>query len=270
MNWKIAACMPISEENLSVLSEIGIRGIEIPGSFQINPFKVPKEELKKLRDLTKSYEVSIVASNVIYPSDFSHTSNDEILRKKSIEYTYKLAEAASEIECPILVWGSGRARRIPPEVPIEKGYERNLQVLREAARAGKEFNTIFAIEPLPKNETNFVNTVEEALKLIEAVNSDFVKVMADVRHMIREEADVEESIKLARGKIVHVHLADNNSKVPGRGIINFSKLFRVFKEINYRGAMSIEARLGESPKEELKLALEVLKEAAEEVDSTLI
>jgi len=270
MSWKIATCMPINEENLSILLEIGIKGIEIPGSFQINPFRVSKEELKKLRDFTRSYEVSIVASNVIYPSNFSHTSKDEIIRKKSIEYTYKLAEAASEIECPILVWGSGRARRIPAEVSTEKGYERNLQVLKEAARAGKEFNIVFAIEPLPKFSTNFINTIEEALKLVESVNSDFVKVMADVRHMIREEADVEESIRLAKDKIVHVHLADNNSKVPGRGIINFSKLFKVFKEINYKGAMSIEAELGENPKEELKFALKTLKEAAKEVDSTLI
>ncbi|MGC8576948.1 MAG: sugar phosphate isomerase/epimerase family protein [Thermoproteota archaeon] len=270
MSWKIAVCMQINEESLKILSEVGIKGIEIPGALQLNPFNVSKEELKKIRELSKSYSVDIVASNIIYPSDFSHASNDELLRRKSIEYTYKIAEAASEVGCPILVWGSGKVRKIPPEVPLEKGYERNLRVLKEAAKAGKEFNTIFAVEPLPKSETNFVNKIEEAVKLIESVGSDFVKVMADVRHMIREEADIEESIKLAREKIVHVHLADNNSKVPGRGIINFSKLFRVFKEINYGGAMSIEARLGESPKEELKFALEVLKEAAKEVDSTLI
>lgn len=267
MSWKIAVCMRIDEKSLEILSEVGIKGIEIPGAIQLNPFNVSKDELKKIRELSKSYNVEIVASNVIYPSDFSHTSNDELLREKSIKYTYKIAEAASEVNCPILVWGSGRARKIPPEVPLEKGYERNLQVLKEAAKAGKEYNVTFAIEPLPKNETNFVNTIEEALKLAESVNSDFVRVMADVRHMIREEVDVEESIRLAKGKIVHVHLADNNSKVPGRGIINFSKLFRTFKEINYTGAMSIEARLGENPKEELKFTLKVLEAAFKEASS---
>lgn len=267
MKWKIAVCMQMNEENLRILSEVGISGIEIPGAIQLNPFIVSKEELKKIKELSKSYSVNIVASNIIYPGDLSHVSNDEVLRKKSIEYTYKIAKAASEVECPILVWGSGRARKVPQDVNLEKGYERNLQVLKEAVRAGKEFNVVFAIEPLPKNETNFVNTIEEALKLVETIGSDFVKVMADVRHMIKEEADVEESIRLAKDKIVHVHLADNNSKVPGRGIINFSKLFKVFKEIDYKRAMSIEARLGENPKEELKVAIDTLEKAFKEADS---
>ncbi|MBO3801246.1 MAG: sugar phosphate isomerase/epimerase family protein [Thermoproteota archaeon] len=259
MNWKIAVCMKISEENLKMLSEVGIKSIEIPGSLQLNPFNVSKEELKKIKELSKSYGIEIVASNVIYPPDLSHVSNDESLRKKSIEYTYKIAEAASEVDCPILVWGSGRARKILPEVSPEKGYERNLQVLREAAKAGEDFNVTFAIEPLPKNETNFINTIEEALKIVKAINSDFLKIIADVRHMIREERDLVESLRLAKEDIVHVHLADNNSKVPGRGIINFTKLFEVFKEIGYNRAMSIEAMLGENPKEELKFTLEFLE-----------
>jgi len=253
--------MEATEENLKMLSEIGIKAIEVPGSLQINPFKVSKDDLKRTREILNSYGISVVASNIIYPSDFSHASNSEPLRRRSIKYTYMLAKAASEIECPVLVWGSGKARSIPLEVPLDEGRERNLEVLREAAKAGEEFNVKFGIEPLPKNETNFVNTVEEALKLVESINSDSVKITADVRHMIREEYDLVESLRMAGGNIIHVHLADNNSMVPGRGIIDFHRLLGCFREIGYGGAMSIEARLGENPREELRFALEILKRA---------
>ncbi|MGQ9596148.1 MAG: sugar phosphate isomerase/epimerase family protein [Thermoproteota archaeon] len=262
MNWKVAVCMPASEENLKVLSEIGIKGIEIPGSLQINPFMVSKEDLRRMRELLNSYEMSIVASNVIYPSDFSHTSSSELVRNRSMEYTHKLAEVASEIECPILVWGSGRVRNISSEISSKEGYERNLRVLKEAAKAGEEFDVKFAVEPLPKNETNFVNTMKEALELVNDVNSDFVKAMADIRHMIREEYDLIESLRIAGRNIIHVHLADDNSKVPGRGIIDFYKLLKCFRDIGYEGAMSIEARIGENPKEELNFAMVILKRAS--------
>ncbi|MEM2931108.1 MAG: sugar phosphate isomerase/epimerase family protein [Thermoproteota archaeon] len=265
MNWILGVCMQATEENLKILSELGFKAIEIPGWLQINPLKVSKTDLKRISELSSSYGVSIVASNSIYPPDFSHASNSEHLRRRSIEYTYRLAEAASEIECPILVWGSGKARSIPFETTREDGCERNLAVLKEAAKAGEEFNVRFGIEPLPKNETNFVNTVEEALELVEKVNSDFVKITADVRHMIREEYDLVESLKKAEGEIIHVHIADNNSRVPGRGIIDFNRLFKCFREMGYRGAMSIEARLEENPGEELRSALEILKQSVSSV-----
>ncbi|NHV98913.1 MAG: sugar phosphate isomerase/epimerase [Thaumarchaeota archaeon] len=258
LNWRIAVCMQATEENLKMLTEIGIKAIEIPGSLQINPFTVSKEDLRKMRELSNSYGVSIVASNIIYPSGFSHTSNSDRLRRRSIEYTYRLAEAASEIGCPVLVWGSGKARSIPSDVSVEKGFERNLEVLKTAAKAGEEFDVRFGIEPLPKNETNFVNTVEEALKLIENINSEFIGITADIRHMIREEQDLMESLRKAGRRIIHMHLADNNSRVPGRGIIDFSKLFQCFREIGYKDAVSIEARFTDDPREELRFALEVL------------
>jgi len=253
--------MQATDENLKTLREIGIKAIEIPGSLQINPFKVSKEDLIRMRELLNAYGVDVVASNSIYPSDFSHASNSDFLRRKSIEYTYRLAKAASEIECPVLVWGSGKARSIPPDVPFNEGCGRNLEVLKEAAKAGEEFNVRFGIEPLSKNETNFVNKIEEALKLVDNVNSDFVGITADVRHMLREEYDLVESLKTARDKIIHIHIADNNNRVPGRGILDFRKLFKCFREIGYGGAISIEANLTEDPKEELKFAIEVLKQS---------
>lgn len=265
LNWRLGVCMQAIEENFKTLSELGFKAIEIPGWLQINPFKVSKTDLKRIRELSSSYGVSIVASNSIYPPDFSHASNSEHLRRRSIEYTRRLAEAASEIECPVLVWGSGKARSIPFETARREGWERNLDVLKEAARAGEEFNVRFGIEPLPKNETNFINTVDEALELVERVDSDFVKITADIRHMIREEYDLLESLKKAGGKIIHVHLADNNSRVPGRGIIDFHRLFECFREIGYGGAMSIEARLGENPRDELRFALEALKQSVSSI-----
>jgi len=253
--------MQASKENLEMLSKLGFQGIEIPGSIQLNPYTVSREDRIKLKELVESYGLKIVASNVIYPRGFQHTSDDETVRMRSVEYTWKLAEAAAEIDCRILVWGSSHARNIPHNIPLDVARERNLAILIEASRAGEEYGVIFAIEPLSKRESNFINTVLEAYEIAESIGSNYLMVLADLRHMIREEDSVLDSLRAIAKRLVHVHVADENLRVPGRGVIDFSKVFRTLDEISYRGYVSIEAKLGEKPFEELSYAKNYMEDS---------
>ncbi|MCX8162418.1 MAG: sugar phosphate isomerase/epimerase, partial [Candidatus Bathyarchaeota archaeon] len=258
---KLACCMQALRENLEVLSKLGFQGIEVPGSLQLNPYTVSKEDRRRLKELVESYGLKIVASNVIYPRGFQHTSSDEYTRMRSIEYTWRLAEAAAEIDCRILVWGSSHARNIPPDIVLDIARERNLAVLREASRAGEEYGVVFAIEPLSKRESNFINTVLEAYEIAESIGSDHLMVLADIRHMIREEDSVLDSLKAVAKRLIHMHIADENMRVPGRGVVDFSKVFRTLDEIGYRGYLSIEARIGEKPFEELSFAKSYIEDS---------
>lgn len=258
---KLARCMQALRENLEVLSKLSFQGIEVPGSLQLNPYTVSKEDRKRLKELVESYGLKIVASNVIYPRGFQHTSGDEYTRMRSIEYTWRLAEAAAEIDCRILVWGSSHARNIPPDTALDIAGERNLAVLREASRAGEEYGVVFAIEPLSKRESNFINTVLEAYEIAESIGSDHLMVLADIRHMIREEDSVLDSLKAVAKRLIHMHIANENMRVPGRGVIDFSKVFRTLDEIGYRGYLSIEARIGEKPFEELSFAKNYIEDS---------
>jgi sugar phosphate isomerase/epimerase len=253
--------MQASRENLEMLSNLGFQGIEIPGSLQLNPYTVSREERRRLKELVESYGLEIAASNVIYPRGFQHVSDDEATRMRSIEYTWRLAEAAAEIDCRILVWGSSHARNIPPNIPYDIARERNIAVLREACRAGEEYGVVFAIEPLSKRESNFINTVLEAYDIAESIGSDHLMILADLRHMIREEDSVLDSLRAVSKHLVHVHIADENLRVPGRGVIDFSKVFKTLDEIRYRGYLSIEARLGEKPFEELSFTRKYIEES---------
>ncbi|MBS7642913.1 MAG: sugar phosphate isomerase/epimerase family protein [Candidatus Bathyarchaeia archaeon] len=259
--FKLACCMQASKSNLEMLSKLGFQGVEIPGSLQLNPYTVSREDRIKLKELVESYGLKIVASNVIYPRGLQHTSNDESTRMKSIEYTWRLAEAAAEVNCGILVWGSSHARNIPPDIPVDVARERNLAVLREASRAGEEYGVVFAIEPLSKRESNFINSVLEAYEIAESIGSDYLMVLADVRHMIREEDSVLDSLRAVAKRLIHIHIADENMRVPGRGVIDFSKIFRTLNEIGYRGYLSIEARLGEKPFEELSFTKNYIEDS---------
>jgi len=257
--FRLACCMRATPENLEVLSKLNFYGIEIPASVQLNPYIISKEEREKIRSMVESFDLKIVAANVIYPREMRHVAEDENVRQKSIEYTWKLAEAAADIDCRILVWGSSFARNIPPDMPFDVGRERNLAILKEAEKAGQEYGVIFAIEPLSKRESNFINTVIEAYEVAESIGANYLMVLADLRHMIREEESVLDSLRKVSKRLVHVHIADENSRVPGKGVLDFTKILKVLEEIGYKGCLSIESRIEGNVMEELAFAKRYLE-----------
>jgi len=74
--------------------------------------------------------------------------------------------------------------------------------------------------------------------LIEACPN--LKLCLDFHNMNITEADIVASIRMAQGRIGHVHVADNNRRMPGEGHIDFSPGLKALKQIGYDGWYSFE------------------------------
>jgi sugar phosphate isomerase/epimerase len=105
-----------------------------------------------------------------------------------------------------------------------------------ASRAGVEM----LLEPINRYETNFINTVDEALEVVEQLGSPCMKLLADTFHMNIEEADIGRSVRRAGPLIGHVHLADSNREAPGHGHTDLLGVLQTLREIGYRGYLSFE------------------------------
>ena len=57
-----------------------------------------------------------------------------------------------------------------------------------------------------------------------------------------EESDIKKSIQSAKGKICHVHVADNDRWYPGHAHYNFAETFSALHDIGYKGALALETR----------------------------
>ncbi len=104
------------------------------------------------------------------------------------------------------------------------------------------------LEPLNRYETYFLNRVEQALEIAEAVNHPRVKVLADLFHMNIEEKSLGDPIRAAGPRLGHVHIADNNRLQPGLGFMDFRPAFAALREIGYQGYVSIECWSPDGPK----------------------
>jgi D-psicose/D-tagatose/L-ribulose 3-epimerase len=106
----------------------------------------------------------------------------------------------------------------------------------EAEKAG----VTIAIEPLNRFETDFMNTLAQARRMIEAVGSPALKIHADTFHMHIEEDHSATAVREAGALIGHVHASANHRGIPGRDQVDWVGVFQALREIQYSGDMAIE------------------------------
>ncbi|HPC29852.1 MAG TPA: sugar phosphate isomerase/epimerase family protein, partial [bacterium] len=96
------------------------------------------------------------------------------------------------------------------------------------------------LEPLAKNETNFVNSVTDAISIIEKVNHPNLKLILDVKAMSDEKRPYDEIIYEGKKYLAHFHANDENLLGPGFGNVDFAPIISALKNIGYQGYLSVE------------------------------
>jgi D-psicose/D-tagatose/L-ribulose 3-epimerase len=115
---------------------------------------------------------------------------------------------------------------------------RNLKPLAEYA---EKKGVGLCIEPLNRFETDFLNTVDQALKLVKAVGSKAVKVHLDTFHMNIEEKNQAAAILKAGKRLGHFHACGSDRGTPGGDHIDWKPIVAALKKIGYKGDVVIES-----------------------------
>ncbi len=115
---------------------------------------------------------------------------------------------------------------------------KNLKVL--AAYADKK-GVELCIEPLNRFETDFLNTCDQALKLVKAVGAKNVKIHLDTFHMNIEEKNQAEAIRKAGNLLGHFHACGTDRGTPGNDSLDWKPIVKALKEIGYDGDVVIES-----------------------------
>lgn len=119
--------------------------------------------------------------------------------------------------------------------------ERTAEVFGKTVSGIEDAGITIAIEPLNRFEGFLINTAEEAVKFCELTKNPNVGVMLDGFHMSMEEDSIHDAILKCADRLKHVHLAENNRKLPGMGEFPWDKYFEALNRIGYKGRMDIES-----------------------------
>ena len=191
-----------------------------------------------------SYEVA----NCMIPGEYKFTVDSPDYEAID-EYLNRAFDKAQRLGLEIVVMGSSGARNFPESVSYDTAFERLIYFLKNhVVPMCEKYNIICALENLSYGESNILNTIDESLKVVEAVGSPFVKILVDFYHFGYNK-DSFDSIRKAKDHIVHIHMAsvvnDRQYPAPGDGE-NYQEIVDLLREIGYdkrEARISFEARV---------------------------
>ena len=112
--------------------------------------------------------------------------------------------------------------------------------LRQVAAYAAERGVELVVEPINRYETNFLNTVAEALAFLDEVAAPNVGLLFDTFHANIEEPSLAASLRAASPRLRHVHVADSNRWAPGSGHLDFAAIIATLRALGYDGWLSAE------------------------------
>lgn len=223
------------ENSLSFLKDCGYDGVEF---MTRSPENLDWDHVLKISQAKDMPVVLVCTGEIFAQLGVSFCDPTEEGRKLAIVKTKQMIDYASHLGAIINV---GRLKgEYVPGVPHEDTQRWAVEAFRELGEYGVKKNVDIAIETVAKFQTNFVNNLEQAKAIVDAVQCPAVRVMMDVFHMQQEEPDYLKAIELYKDINIHVHLADNNRHFPGDGDLPFDKIIEAFAKTGYDGAFTTE------------------------------
>jgi sugar phosphate isomerase/epimerase len=149
------------------------------------------------------------------------------------------AERAATLGAAVLTVGSGPSRRLPEDESRDRAAAAYLEVVCVAAEIAEAHGLSVALEPMNRTEADLLHTLAEAVEWARAAGSPAVGVSADVYHM-HLEGEPFRNLLLARGRLLHVQVADYGRTFPGAHGMDLWTFFTYLNHLRYEGSVSAE------------------------------
>ena len=267
---KIAICNELFEgwpieEVFEYTAQLGYEGIEIaPYTLADSVLDLSAKRRREIRQAAEKWGVEIVGIHwlLVKPEGLQINHPDEFIRIQTQEYIEALIHFCADIGGKLLLHGSPHQRAVKEGWDVEESWGFAKETFKVCLKVASRRNVTYCIEPLLRANTNFINTVEDALRLVKEMNHPNFKMMFDCRNACAEEKAVTEALlrALGSGHLRHIHVNDADGRGPGFGETKFLPILRLLAENHYRGYLSVEvSRFDPDPQTIAALSIGYLK-----------
>ena len=125
----------------------------------------------------------------------------------------------------------------------EAAHQCFLSNLKYAVEAAARENIVMLIEPLNTfdNPGYFLTSTSQAVQIIDDIGSEHLKMMFDCYHVGRMEGRLEDKLRTLLPYIGHIQFASvPDRKEPDMGEVDYSVIFSVINELDYREPLGAE------------------------------
>jgi sugar phosphate isomerase/epimerase len=254
------------EETIRRAAEIGFDGLEI-APFTVAPDiqEVTQARRREIRTFARDEGIQVVGLHwlLVSPAGFHLTTADGAVRERTARFLAALVHFCADLGGSLLVLGSPKQRSLKAGTTAAEALARAAECLQEAAREASERRVRILIEPLAPAETDFLNTVEDALRLARLVDHPQVGYHLDVKAMASMPEGIEGTLRRWGAGAGHFHANGPDGLGPGMGKQDFQPIFQALLGSGYLGWASAEPfDYGPDPDTVARAALRTMREAA--------
>lgn len=219
-------------------AELGFDILEI-AAHRINDYND-----KQLSDIRKcAQDNNIILTAGIGPTEEANlaSANPEVLKRGKEMFKETLTNIA-KLDVKIIGGALYSYWPINYTKPVDKigDWSRGVEGISDIANFANDLGINLCLEVLNRFENHILNTAQEGVDFVKAVNKPNVKVMLDTFHMNIEEDSIGNAIRTAGNLLGHFHTGECNRKTPGLGRMPWREIGEALRDINYTGGVVME------------------------------
>lgn len=201
---KLGCCIDI--EQVYSVCELGYDFIDLSGAELV---KKSREEIEKLAEYLKQRSIPCIGIHATFPKEIKLIGdeyNPVILR----EYMDRLVEKAKILNVRYIGIGSPGSRQRENGVPKEMADRQMRDALGLICEQAEEFDIL--LESLNQEETNYINSLQEAYDLEKGVNKSNIGLVWDIYHFIKCGEKVDKISEDLLSHVKYLHIADPDGR----------------------------------------------------------
>ena len=250
--FKYAFCNEILEdiswpEQCEIIGSAGYKGVEIA------PFTLVEEGVQELGAAKRRQMVQDMSNAgiecaglhwlfVAPPKGLHFTTPDNNVRQRSVEYLVKLIDFCGDMGGEVMIFGSPNQRGTTQDATVQEALNIYIDGLAQVADHAQQRGVIILVEPLPGSATDVVNTMSEAMYVVNKIGHPAISTMFDFHNTLDESEPLHELVRKYYDNIEHVHFQNMDGTIVTTDAIpqKFIPVFEVLKENGFEKWVSLE------------------------------
>ena len=234
------------ERQCAYASALGYRALEVaPYTLAEDPTTISDAQAARWAAIARDHGLEICGLHwlLVAPQGLSISSPDAGVRKRTGAVIARLIELCAQLGGRYLVHGSPAQRNPQPGQAVDSALAHATEAWVAAGERAGRLGLHYCIEPLAREQTAVLNTLAEAVAIVESAALPGLKTMLDT-----SSAGVTETLPLPElierwwpsGHLVHVQFNDRSRRGPGQGKDRFGPILAALARQGYAGWLAME------------------------------
>jgi D-psicose/D-tagatose/L-ribulose 3-epimerase len=234
-------------EQCEIIGNAGYAGVEIA------PFTLVKEGVREIsqserRQMMRDMQNAGIECAGLHwlltppPAGLHFTTTDNQQRMRTVDYLISLIDFCGDLGGPIMVFGSPGQRSTGGNFSLQEAKNNFADGLARVADHARDRNVKILVEALSGVQTDVVNTLSEAMEIVNKVDHPNIATMFDFHNTADETEPQHALVRKYYDHIHHVHVQNMDGTVITTDAIpgDLVDMFEVLKEKDYDKWVSLE------------------------------